>query len=332
MKEGFKKYSDIIKWIIILVILVIVYFWKQKDINSALEEIKGLPVYISALLWVLGLMYFVMEGGVIALLTRHEEHTLSWIRGVQCSFYCAFYKLITLAMGSGAAEVYFLSSRGTMAGRAAGLCMLQYSLHKVAVTVYGVLSFVVLYAMGVGSVLEYKWWIMLGAAASLLIAAGIMVLAVSCRINSLLVRLVHLVMDKHFAAAAEKLDYQLVRLREMGRDVISHPGECVLIVLLHLVKMLFWYMIPGAVLSYTSSGSIVLCMALMAVANMLGAVMVSPAGMGTLEFVVTLLFGDMFGNSAVTVAILYRFMTMIAPFIVGTVVVATYKGGKNVRD
>jgi uncharacterized membrane protein YbhN (UPF0104 family) len=62
---------------------------------------------------------------------------------------------------------------------------------------------------------------------------------------------------------------------------------------------------------------------LMAVANMIGTVMIAPAGAGTLEFVVSLLFAPLFGVTAATVVILYRFYSMVVPFLIGSIVFAT---------
>jgi uncharacterized membrane protein YbhN (UPF0104 family) len=66
----------------------------------------------------------------------------------------------------------------------------------------------------------------------------------------------------------------------------------------------------------------------MATANMIGTVMVAPAGAGTLEFVVALLFAPLFGATSATVAIMYRFYSMVVPFLFGAFVFAADKKSK----
>ncbi|MBR3042380.1 MAG: hypothetical protein IKH94_06875, partial [Eubacterium sp.] len=57
--------SGIIKWVIILVILVIVYFWKNDEIKSAFSEMRAFPIGIPFICLAATVLHFVTEGFII---------------------------------------------------------------------------------------------------------------------------------------------------------------------------------------------------------------------------------------------------------------------------
>jgi uncharacterized membrane protein YbhN (UPF0104 family) len=129
----------------------------------------------------------------------------------------------------------------------------------------------------------------------------------------------------------DELTDKLHSFNEAGQHFLSHKDLSVKVILFLTLKMALWYSIAGITVfasGITTKGSVsvieyfFLPLLLMTVANMIGTVMVAPAGAGTLEFVVSLLFVPLFGNTAATVAILYRFFSLVVPFFFGIFIFA----------
>jgi uncharacterized protein (TIRG00374 family) len=71
--------------------------------------------------------------------------------------------------------------------------------------------------------------------------------------------------------------------------------------------------------------SFVTSMAVAAVSVMLAAVIPAPAGIGSSEFVLIMMFGGIAGEAAAgAMSLLYRFATFVFPCLVGAVVAARF--------
>lgn len=89
-----------------------------------------------------------------------------------------------------------------------------------------------------------------------------------------------------------------------------------------LVKLAFWYGIPYVVFYKTGEITLPQTLAVTSLSVMLAAVLPSPAGIGSTEFVFTLLFAAVAGTGAAgSASLLYRFATFVFPFLVGMIIV-----------
>ena len=331
---------NIIKWIIILTAIVIVYFWKNDEINDAFREMRHFPVITSILCLLATSLHFVVEGRIIHDMTMYEERQMTWFEAFKCGLYCAFYKLISLGSLSGIAEVYYISKTGIDPGRSSGITIAQYAYQKLGVTILGVVGFITLYAGGISTVREYAKWGILGTLVALIIVTVLLLVSVSKKAVGILAFLVKkligsegLIKNIKGVSADRKRDAiigKLYTFNDAGLYFWKHKTLCLKVTLLKMLKMALWYSVSGitvfTALSLRGDVTIkdfLIPLTLMAVANMIGTVMVAPAGAGTLEFVVTLLFAPLYGNTAATVVILYRFYSMVVPFLFGAIVFAT---------
>ena len=341
--------SGIIKWVIILVILVIVYFWKNDEIKSAFSEMRAFPVVVPFICLAATVLHFVTEGFIIRSMTMFEERQMTWWESFRCGLYCAFIKFASLGSLSGIAEVYYISKHDIDAGRASGITLIQYVCQKLGITILGVVGFISLYLVGVDSVEQYAKWGVLGTVIALLIVAFLLIIATSKKTADLLAFLVKKILGENglvekitkHKKSTVKLSSELVEklytFNEAGLYFWHHKLLCLKVILMKVLKMSLWYSVAGitvfAAFSDTafSSGETIpgalihyflIPTLLMAVANMIGTVMIAPAGAGTLEFVVSLLFTPLYGVTAVTVVILYRFFSMVIPFLAGSIVFA----------
>lgn len=330
--------GNIFKWLIILALLIIVYFWKNDDIMEAFEEMRHYSIWVSLLCLLATLLHFCVEGRIIHNMTMYEERQMTWWESFKCGLYCAFYKLISLGSLSGIAEVYYISKHGVEPGRATGITLVQYAYQKLGITIVGVLSFVGLYLSGVTTVRDYAKWGVLGSVVSLLIVSMLITLSASRKLAELLSHLVDRLIGKggiisrtrkdgRLEHKSEELKSQIVTFNESGRFFWQHKTLCLRVTILKMLKMTLWYSVAAIVVCAANDANPVQCTALMAVSNMIGSVMIAPAGVGTLEFVVALLFKPLFGATAATVVILYRFYSMVVPFLLGAAVILLTKPG-----
>lgn len=341
MKENTKKYiTNLIKWTIVIAIIVGVYFWKQDEINDSFEEMQDYPLYVSLLLFLVSILYFVIEGWIISLMTMDEDKRLSLWDGIKCALYAAFYKFLTFGSLSGFAEIYYLSKHGIDIGKATGITLVQYAYQKLGITFLGIVGFITLYIAGYHTIRQYALFGVIGVLIALFIVIFIITLSISRRLTGFLVQILnHILRDDGMfrripALISKREEYidQIYKFNEAGVSISKRKDLYIKVILLMILKMSIWFSIAPIIICSRYEGvSAVLTLLLMAVSHMLGSVMVAPAGVGTQEFVISLLFKPMYGVAAVSLAILYRFYTMIFPFIIGAIVFLR-NGDKEKKD
>ena len=331
-KSGKKNIiSNIIKWAIIMVILVIVYLWKKSEILEAIDEMKHHPFWVSLLCLAATTLHFVVEGRIIHNMTMYEKRQMTWWESFKCGLYCAFYKFISLGSLSGIAEVYYISKHDIEPGRASGITLVQYAYQKLGITILGTVSFICLYFSGVSTVEKYAKFGILGSVIALGIVLLLITLSASKKFATLLIKIVEKIFDKilkKYKDKSKELIEQIQTFNDAGLYFWQHKILCLRVTLLKMLKMSLWYSIAAIVVCASNKANPLECIALMATANMIGTVMVAPAGAGTLEFVVVLLFAPLFGATSATVAIMYRFYSMVVPFLFGAFVFAADKKSK----
>lgn len=331
-KSGKKNIiSNIIKWAIIMVILVIVYLWKKSEILEAIDEMKNHPFWVSLLCLVATTLHFVVEGRIIHNMTMYEKRQMTWWEAFKCGLYCAFYKFISLGSLSGIAEVYYISKHDIEPGRASGITLVQYAYQKLGITILGTFSFICLYFSGVSTVEKYAKFGILGSVIALGIVLLLITLSASKKFATILIKIVEKIFDKilkKYKDKSKELIEQIQTFNDAGLYFWKHKILCLRVTLLKMLKMSLWYSIAAIVVCASNKANPLECIALMATANMIGTVMVAPAGAGTLEFVVALLFAPLFGATSATVAIMYRFYSMVVPFLFGAFVFAADKKSK----
>ena len=128
---------------------------------------------------------------------------------------------------------------------------------------------------------------------------------------------------KHkFDGQIRELREQCVVLEEASAFLLSKPLLIIRTIFMDLVKLAFWYGIPYVVFYKTGEITLPQTLAVTSLSVMLAAVLPSPAGIGSTEFVFTLLFAAVAGTGAAgSASLLYRFATFVFPFLVGMIIV-----------
>ena len=117
------------------------------------------------------------------------------------------------------------------------------------------------------------------------------------------------------------------RLQSQSRLIWKDKTLFLQVVFLNVFKFACWYIIPGILFIGRYNINLIFALTLMAVCNMLGCVMLAPSGVGTLDYVFSLLFGTVIPDGEVIAAtiVLYRFFTWIVPFLIGIIPAAFLK-------
>ncbi len=315
--------SGIIRWAVVAALLVFVYVWKKDKIMEAAGEIRHLPVITGLICLALGIAYCAFEGAVIMLISTEDGRRLRFGQSFGCSLYHAFYKFVSLGVISGIAEIFYLHSEGLSLGKSTGMSLIRYTMLRIATALIGVAGTVILAIDGNAMLHRYRVFVALGMIVSLVIAFVMFAVSYSHRFAVLVKKLISRVFGRN-EAMRDRFCAQIDRFNEAGKSTWKNRTEIITCILLSCLQLLCWNAIPAVIFATGSDVNYPECMAVMTVINMLGAVMISPAGVGTLEYLFSLFFGGAYGVTSTAALILYRFFTMIAPCLAGIVAVLTH--------
>lgn len=318
-----KVVSSLIKWVLILGLLTFACIKYKSFFTESINEISNIPAAKIALCALLANVYFIAEGRIISLMTSKDEHTLSLLQGMSCAYMCAFYRVSTLGSGTGVAQLYYYNTKKIDVSSGTGMSMAQYTFMKITVGVIGVVSFILLLLSGNSQLTKYWTYMLAGSIVISLVCLFLFIITVSRTISGWLIKLGYKLV-KEGSKLYPKLvqgESAVMNLQNCGRILWQDKRLFFEVVFLNIFKFMCWYSIPGIILREHYDVGILTCLALMAVCNMVGCVMLAPSGVGTLEFVVAIFFGTIIPEGDVIAAtlVLYRFFTWIVPFIIGIV-------------
>lgn len=327
--------NGIIKWAIIFALVYLAYIWQKETFDKAADIIINLPVWVNVLVAVSSLCYFFFEGAIIYRMTYFDKERISLWDGIKCGLYCAFYKAATLGSASGFAEIYYLNSCGVPVSKGTGMTLTQYTFQKIAIGIMGSVSFIVLLFTKEKGIANYEGYVALGVLVIAVIVAFLMFLAASKWLADLILKIARKVLKegRRFHDKLELIETNVTAFNKEGRNILSRKKEALLLLGLNMLKLCCWYIMPWIVLLPHYKLNPVRVLLLLAVVNMISCVMVSPAGLGTFEFVFITVFSLIIAKeSAAAAAILYRFYSLIFPFIVGAFFVALHKRKKKLTE
>ena len=318
-----KIISNMIKWVMIFGLLLFAYIKNKEFMYSAFVQVKVTP--INKIVWclILSNLYFLAEGCIISSMTATGEKKLTILQGMSCAYMCAFYRLATLGSGNGIAQLYYYNTKGISVSRGTGMALSQYTFQKITIGIMGVLSFLCLVISGETKIMKYYLLMLAGVVVISAICLFLFAVTVSEKISQMVINLGKKIIkpEKKLYIQIERGEKAIHSLQEQGRLVWHNRKLFFIVVILNILKFACWYVIPGILFAEEYSVNVFLCLAIMAVCNMLGCVMVAPSGVGTLEFVFALLFGTIIPHGEIIAAaiIIYRLFTWILPFIIGLI-------------
>lgn len=318
------------KWLIFaaLILLASIYYWDT--IKNIVVEVKKLPSSLLVICLALGSGFFVFEGKIIQFLANKYVPSFRYRQGLECAYYCAFYRFATLGTGTGVAEVYYLSKSGIPASKATGIGVIQYAFQKIVIALYGSVGYL-LFSNSLSSVTEpYSVFVVTGLLITVTVSASLIAIGISRKLSAIVILLLDKLSLKfaRYRSKIESAQKSIVTLQEASSNIVRDKKKLLLLSISNICKLTCWYLIPAIILYRTSDMSIWSLTALMAICNMLAGVIPSPSGVGALEFTFFLLFSKIDALGTVGSAfIMYRFATWIFPFIVGFLIIGLKKIG-----
>jgi hypothetical protein len=315
--------SSLIKWGLILCLLVFACIKNRKFMGEAMEYLMDTSPTAIILCLILGNMYFVLEGAIISKMTASESTPLTLWNGICCTYMCAFYRLATLGSGNGIAQIYYYSTKGIDADRATGMTITQYTFQKITIGIFGTVSFILLFLTGDRDILQYSGYMLAGVFVISVICLALFLIAVSKKISTFVMMLGYRLFKPGTKLHARLSDAQnaIDNLQNQGLKLWKNKSLFFHVAALNIIKLACWYAIPGVFFHSDYGVNVLFCLALMAVVNMLGCVMLAPSGVGTLDFVFAIFFGAIIpdDNAVAAAIVIYRFFTWVMPFIIGLI-------------
>lgn len=326
-----KVIGNVLKWIFIAGLLMFAYIKNKDFMADSLKVVKTTPKVLLVLCLLLANLYFVAEGKIISSMTERGERKLSVIQGMSCAYMCMFYRLATLGSGNGIAQLYYYNTKGITVSSATGMALSQYTFQKITIGVMGVVSFICLILFGDGKLLKYTGYMIAGVVVISAICIFLFLITVSKKISDFIMMLGRRIVKGKSKLYAKLDDAQnaIDSLQSQGRIVWNDKKLFFVVVILNILKFSCWYIIPGVLFAGEFNVNIFMCLALMAVCNMLGCVMIAPSGVGTLDFVFAIFFGSIIGSAETVAAaiLIYRLFTWIIPFLIGLIPAAFLRKG-----
>lgn len=326
-----KGQKQLLKWgFVILIVGIIVYTFRDQA-GPILHQLKETSPWVVVLICLSSLGYECMEGAVTTGFARQYQKEFSYLTGVESAFFCSFYRVATLGSGSGVAAVYYFNEKGIPVSKGTGMYMVEYVLHKLSIAIFSVIFFAGSFRFMMEHFGEYAGLLAAGYIVTALIAAAMVFVCYSTKLHRWIFLLLDKINRKHkFDGQIGMIREQCAILEEASAFLLKKPGLIMLTVGKNLVKLAFWYGIPYVVFYGTGTITLAQTLAVTSLSVMLAAVLPSPAGIGSTEFMFTLLFASVAGTGAAgSASLLYRFATFVFPFLVGAFIVLKRRIGKR---
>lgn len=321
-----KKRRILVQYALLAALILLAALHYRSFLGDAWSKIRGLSVRRIILIVLLSLGYQLLEGAVIGVMMKKYVPDYSWHEGAECALVCSFFRFATLGSGGMAAEIVELTKDGAEPARAGGMAMVQYLLHKVTVSVYGVLGFLYLLLCAESDIGKYRGFLWIGTAVTALIAAFLILICTSGRFSGLCFWIAERLCGSRWSKKRELLKKQTDTLQDEAKSLLMRKSACGgsvggslwQVFFLDAAKLTCWYLVPCVVLKGKTAASMSEIVALTASAQMLAGVIPAPGGIGSLEFAFMLFSERVVGKAeAISAMLLLRAAINLIPFLPG---------------
>lgn len=322
-----KNKKLLFKILFVAVLIAIIIYTFRDSADDIVNQICSTSLVVLAAIALFSVVYHLFEAWITYSLARRYNPKFRYREAVYCAFYCSFYRLSTLGSGSGVAAVVYLGKKGVGYSEATGLYMIQYVFHKVGIALFSGIFFLVNWTVMSANYRDYAGYLLLAYLLTALIAAGLILFAVSAKFHSLLIAIVrHFNKNGRFNRPLASLEKNCAIMEKTTSELMKDVKTLVAMFLKTLVKLCFWYGIPFLILFGSKEVSLLSSFSVTSLSVMTAAVIPTPAGIGAVELIMTNLFGVLVDlHKAAAVTVLYRVATFIFPFAVGAVLILVSK-------
>lgn len=308
------------------VIFLAVFLVFRRNYQEILENLRGVPVWGTAVLLALAAAYQAAESGICMALVRARLPEFSYRDAVEVTFLGVFGNVATCAAGSIPMQSYRLHQCGLTVGHGIGMMTMEYVFHKASILLYATAMLIWQGGWLREACPDLSTYLAFGYGVCIVIITALVLLSTWEKMKALALRLLQ------FLPKTEKWERwkstwaaNLESLFAESRNVLKSRGSCRKVLLLNAIKLFCLYSavyfsfrflgIPGL-----SMGRVQLLAALML---MISSALPNIAGVGPAEFTFLLLFTPfMTGAQASSALILYRTATYFFPFLLSVGVIA----------
>lgn len=311
------------KWLFVILIIGAIVYTFRDTAGPILAQLKQTAPSVLAGLCVMSVIYCLIEALITTVLARQYVPGFRYRWGIENMFFCSFYRVATLGSGSGVAAIIYLNEHGVEYSRGFGMYMLQYAFHKISIAIYSAIFFLVSWGYMCEHFGGYAWLLLAGYGLTMLITLALILFCCSAKFHWLIFQILAFFNKKGKMDALEaQLHEQCSQLEEASRYLLRNKKMVAGVIGLNILKLCFWYGMPYLIFMGTGDINLIETMAITSLSVMLAAVLPSPAGIGSTEFVFTGLFAGIVGTGmAGSASLLYRFATFVFPFLIGVAVV-----------
>lgn len=314
---------------ILIIVLGCAVIYQFKDlILEGIQEMQKISSGKVIVIIFLSLMYMGLEGCIIMQMAGSYKSTLSLRKCIECAYYCAFLRLATFGSGAGVGEIYYLNKAGIKIAKATSVSLIQYMIQKISIAIYSGFSFLLFYPVVNSYMGSYTKYLLPAVCITIVIAIAIILISVPSKISDGLIKIMEKAAFRcvRWQEKIEKAKEQVEILQESARELLHEKKKLLIVFLLNFLKYTCWYMIPFVL--YPSDITLGKSILFTSLTTMLAGVIPVPGGLGALEAVFLILFSPIVSKDrAVSIALLYRFVTTMIPFAFGGI--AAWKNHKR---
>lgn len=318
-----KKKSQILKWVFVVVLIGVIVYTFRDSAGPIFLQLKQTAFGTMVAICICSVVYEGMEAWITYSFARQYQPGFTYKDALFSAFYCSFYRTATLGSGAGVAAVVFFHQKGIEASFGTGMYMVEYVLHKLGIAVFSLIFFVWNYSFMKNTYAEYIEYLLVGYLLTILIAIGLVAFGCSRKLHrGIFFILSRLNRSGRFDEQIAQLKQEVSNLEQASEFYLKRKRFVVEILLKNILKCCFWYGIPFIIFYERHILTLGQAMAVTSISVMLAAVLPSPGGIGSTEFVFTALFTVLVGMEVAGAgALLYRFATFVVPFLIGIILI-----------
>lgn len=315
-----KKYW--IRYIVLFIGIIVAVGTFYEELYDIMVSLRQVPVYSLIGMIICTQIYYVIDGTITKRMVSHEK-SITYRQGIACTYYCAFFRVVTLGSGSGIAQVVYLAKCGIDAAKSSSIAMIQYVLQKFTIVLLGVVSYIVFYKKLCILLGKYSIFVFIGVIVAFGIISIILMVACSKKFSDKVIYLLRNIGTKRikdkFKGKIDELEQKATLLQNESRELFAKKNLFIVVIITNIVKLICMFLAPYMFIH--NEINVVYAVAIFAVSHMLAGVMVAPSGYGTLDFMFVLLYGPIVGSIKVAqIIVLYRLANTIVSYIVGAFV------------
>lgn len=315
-----KKLKLVLNVLLVVVIFGVIFYVVRTSMESVFQQLAQTNLAIIFLVVWAGLLFQLIEGANIQTMIQRSVKKFSIYDGFWCSCYTAFMRVITFGAGTIVAEVLYYRDKGLASSKGFGLVSLRMIFYKAALIIFSIVGLIFFGPQLLQESPSLFAGVIAGIVVTFLIIAGLLALSLSITLQTLFAMLANkMFKSEKWRDRIDELNLKVFSIREMVLHLLQDRSILIKLILLNLGKLFFWFIVPWLVFQgETASLGFFECFFYTAFASILAGIIPTPAGLGSLEFVFTLLFRPLVGQvAAISALLLYRFATYVLPFLLG---------------